>query len=116
MGKLKSVDVTLYYATWCGHCVNMKPEWNRFKENIEGIENTHNSIKIKIEEHEHSELEKKGGGKINGKDIQGYPTIKIKLTCGKEKKEYDFDKYGKERGSDYMTNFIKNVCNGLAKY
>ena len=29
-----SVELTLYHASWCGHCVTFKPEWKKVKKNI----------------------------------------------------------------------------------
>jgi thiol-disulfide isomerase/thioredoxin len=113
---VKSVEITLYYANWCGHCVRFKPAWEELKENISKLKDNHKKVHIKIEEYEHENLSKLGGGKINGVDIDGYPTIKIKLSHGKEEKEYNFDNYGKERNSEYMTKFITNLCNELANY
>jgi hypothetical protein len=110
----KEVEVTLYYANWCGHCVTFKPEWKKFKKNIGDINEKDTGVKIQTKEHEHSELEKMGGGKINDEDISGYPTLKIKLTKGKDSKEYDYGDYGKRDG-EYMTKFIKNLCGELAK-
>lgn len=110
----KEVDVTLYYANWCGHCVNFKPEWKTFKKSIEKMNNKYKNVKIKVDEYEHSNLEKIGGAKINGNDIEGFPTIKIKITNGKESKEYDYGEYGK-RDAEYMTKFVKNLCGELAK-
>jgi hypothetical protein len=115
----KEVEVTLYYANWCGHCVTFKPEWQKFKKNIKDMDNKHKDVKIKVNEYEHSKLEKIGGGKINGEDISGYPTLKIKLTRGNESKEYDYgdcDVSKKEkRNATVMTEFIKNICNGLSE-
>ncbi len=115
MGNKKYIDVVLFHATWCGYCTEMKPEWDKFKENISKMKNKHDGIKINVEEYEHSKLEKIGGGKINNVEIAGYPTIKIKLSNGKDEKEYDYDKYGKKKDSEYMIKFIQNVCEGLAK-
>lgn len=110
----KEVKITLYYADWCGHCVNFKPEWNKFKEHILKIKKRNKDIEIFTKEYEDDELQKKGGGKINGKDIQGYPTVKIKLTMGDKSKEYNYDDYGK-KDSKYMTRFIENVSNEILK-
>lgn len=111
-----SVELTLYYANWCGHCVSFKPEWEKLKNYISQAQNSYNGIDIKTGEYEHDKLEEMGGGKINGKDIQGYPTVKIKLSKKEESKEYDLGDHGKERNADYMVTFIKNVCDGLSEY
>ena len=33
----KSLSVTLYYADWCGHCNDFKPEWKKLNENISNL-------------------------------------------------------------------------------
>jgi protein disulfide-isomerase A6 len=116
MVNSKKIEMTLYYADWCGHCHTIKPEWKKLKENIKDKKNINKNVKIEINEYEHEYLSNIGGGKINGKEIDGYPTIKIKLINGKEENEYNFDNYGKERSANYMTSFIKNLSNFLADY
>jgi hypothetical protein len=122
MVNTKKIEITLYYANWCGHCVTFKPEWNEIKKNISNLSGGNKNIKIKTMEYEHEELEnndggkKNDGGKINDKKIEGYPTIKIKLSCGGNKKEYNFDDYGKERSAKYITDFISNLCYVFDKY
>jgi thiol-disulfide isomerase/thioredoxin len=110
----KAIKVTLYHATWCPACVKFKPNWNKFKDGITNINNKHKDIKMSVEEYEHEELEKMGGGKLNGKDIEGYPTIKVGLTCGKISKEYDYDNFGK-RKAEYMMSFVDNLCKELKR-
>ena len=33
MPSSKPVQITLYHANWCGHCVNFKPTWETMKSN-----------------------------------------------------------------------------------
>lgn len=115
----KYIEIVLYYADWCNHCVKFKPEWEKFKkhmmkDNNKNI-NTENSIKINVSEFNDEQLEKIGGGKINGEDITGYPTIKLRLSNGKESKEYDYENYGKSKDHKYMTNFVKIIHDLLIK-
>lgn len=57
--------IVLYYADWCGHCVHMKPEWNKFKSSC--------PKNVNIGEVEHSSM-----SLLPTKpEIRGYPTIKM---------------------------------------
>lgn len=112
----KSLSVTLYYADWCGHCVNFKPEWEKIGENIKKLKNKYKDINIILEKYSDKDLEKINGGTINNERIQGFPTIKFTLEVNGKKKEYDYSDYGKKRNYNYMFKFINNVCKGLHKY
>lgn len=60
------------YANWCGHCKTLKPEWKKMKKALKKI-NSNVEI-VEIEEAEKDKLEnyKK---RINGLNVNGYPTI-----------------------------------------
>lgn len=65
------LEVRLYYANWCPHCVSFKDTWNQFKEKM--------GDKIKITEYEDEEL-KKGNLPTNVLDdkenyFDGFPTV-----------------------------------------
>lgn len=111
---MPSLDLTLYYSNSCSHCNEIKKQWPRLVKNIKDMGNKYNSVKISAKSYESEETEKKGGGaKINGEDIEGYPTIKFALTACDESKEYE---YLKERDVDKIVDYVKKVCNGLADY
>lgn len=116
----KKLDVTLYYADWCGHCNTFKPEWEKINKNIDKIQKKFKNIKISLNKYSDRELDstdiKKEGGKINNKAIKGFPTIKFSLETKNEKKDFDYTEYGKKRNFEYMFEFINNVCDGLNKY
>lgn len=112
----KKLEVTLYYANWCGHCVNFKPEWQKLTDNIEKIQKKYKNIKISLNKFDDEQLKREGGGKINGNDIKGFPTVKFLLKTDRLEKEFDFSDYGKQRNFAYMYEFINNVCNGLNKF
>jgi len=110
-----SVEITLYFADWCGHCVDFKPEWKKFKENISECQDKYKKIRINATEYEHETLSREGGGKINNMEIDGYPTIKIRLSHkNKGEKEYNYDKYGK-RDAQSMTDFLMRLCDEMGK-
>ena len=71
MNKNKLV---LYYANWCGACVNYKPEWNALKKIL-----NKNGVKTK----EYEETQNK---QIMEKElINSYPTLKIHYGSGDTK-------------------------------
>lgn len=67
-----SKKVTLFYADWCGHCVQFKPTWNELKKVFD-------KSNIKYEEYEDSKDE----DIIAENNIGGYPTIMIENENGK---------------------------------
>lgn len=90
----KSANITLYHATWCGHCKTFMPEWDKLiKQKLDGI--TYNS-------YEAEQIEAQNAT-INGKPLAGFPTIKITLINDGKKTEIDY--MGKRR-ADEITNFI----------
>jgi len=95
-----SVSVTLFHATWCGHCTRFMPEWERMK-NTKNITNN-----IDFMDHEASNMDELDLNEktINGKKIAGYPTIKISVNG----REYEYD--GDRQARDIL-NFIKEKVN-----
>lgn len=68
----KASKVILYYADWCGHCQNFKPEWNKFKQLA-------NENGIKAVDFEANRDAKK----IAEENIDGYPTIMLEYGANK---------------------------------
>ncbi len=91
----KPVKITLFHAEWCGHCVDFKPTWGKMKENKEAWKN------IDFEEYEAGTLSTlpEKTKKVNGEDIIGFPTIKIKIF----EKEYN---YKGSRDQDDIFEFV----------
>ena len=69
--------MVLYYAEWCGHCNDMKPEWQKVVNNFKNKKT--NSNKINIAEIESKHIE----SLPNKPSIEGYPSIKM-YNNGKE--------------------------------
>ena len=77
----QTLDLIYFYTTWCPHCKNSKPEWNKFRDKMENKEingYTINFLEVDCEKDE------KEANKYN---IEGYPTIK--LLKGSSVIEYD---------------------------
>jgi thiol-disulfide isomerase/thioredoxin len=69
--------MVLYYAEWCGHCNDMKPEWQKVVSNFNNKKTNSNKINI-------AEIESKHIDKMPNKpSIEGFPSIKM-YNDGKE--------------------------------
>lgn len=95
MTKMK---LTLYHANWCGHCVKFLPEWNKFKNTIK------NKLDNKIEIHDIESSNVTTDVKIAGKQLEGYPTVKVEYN-GKE-----FEYKGK-RTYEGLSDFVYSRIN-----
>jgi thiol-disulfide isomerase/thioredoxin len=93
---IMSINVTLYHANWCGHCQEFMPEWKNFEKKIKSNGN------VKIQAIEESTLSRDNMPKINGKDIRGFPTIKI----SKGNKEID---YNGERTANALSEYLDKM-------
>lgn len=69
MSNPQNPIIVLVYASWCGHCEQLKPEWEKMKLSVSSALNI-----IEIEESEKEQLEKYK--QMNPSlVINGYPTI-----------------------------------------
>lgn len=88
--------IVLYYADWCPHCKDIKPEWDQLTNYLR--KNTINGKTIDIQKFEESS--------ITGKEIQGFPTVKItddkgvEHDCYCERKAEAYIDYLKKFGSE----------------
>ena len=91
----KKLLVKLFYADWCGHCVNFKPQWDEFKSSPpEGCvvsDFEHNS------ENFEKESELYGG-------ISGFPTIIIQKVG-----DTSYTKYDGERTKEALESHINDM-------
>jgi thiol-disulfide isomerase/thioredoxin len=92
--------VILYYSDMCGHCIQLKPTWDKL---CNSIKNKKDIIIVNVEANNITHLRAK-----YKKNIEGYPTI-IKYSRGK-KSEYE----GNRELAD-MKKFIKPVAKPTAK-
>jgi len=77
------------------------------------MEYKYNGVKISLYQYDDKYLKRNGGGHINNISIEGYPTLKFGLIVNKMKKEYE---YLKERKGNVIIDYVKKVCDGMAKY
>ncbi len=74
-GGGKKVDIILFKADWCGHCIKLKPIWEKVKEKFNNKFNF-----ITYDADKNTELFEKY-------QVDAFPTIIIQ--DGEHKKEYD---------------------------
>lgn len=101
----KSIDLILFYADWCGHCKSFKPEWKKLEDTIKEMDNKIKESVISLKSYEDSVIPQ-GLATINGKEIRGYPTVKITVTDNGKKTEYE---YNGQRTSQAVLEKIKQL-------
>jgi len=92
--------VILYYSDMCGHCIQLKPTWNKL---CDSIKNKKDITIVNVEANNFEHLPAK-----YNKGIEGYPTI-IKYSRGK-KSEYD----GNRELAD-LKRFIAPIAKPIVK-
>lgn len=92
MDRMRSGNwIILYYADWCGHCQDFKPEWERLKSMVPPHINTAEA---------ESEIIPQMPMQPN---IQGYPTMKLYTN------NRDLGDYSGERSSAAILTHLKKV-------
>ena len=95
VNKLKKNNIVLiwFYATWCGHCNNMRKTW------VDLENKPPREMKLaKVESNDYKKYNKSN----NEEEVRGYPTIRL-YHKNKMIKEYDG-----ERDLGSIQNFAKN--------
>ena len=68
-----TLNCTMYYAPWCGHCKTAKPEWEKLEGELNG--KTINGISVNI-----SKIDCDQNPKVaEEQGIQGFPTFKFEM-------------------------------------
>ena len=93
---MTNIEVELYYANKCPNCIEFKPDWNKFKKELNG--------KIICRQYEHSENK----DLIQKRNIKEYPTLRIIVDSNIE--EYN-GSYNFETLYNYVINKMKNNIN-----
>jgi thiol-disulfide isomerase/thioredoxin len=86
-GQEEEITFTMYYAPWCGHCRNAKPEFEKLIDHADKHLINGKKIICKMvncEAEENKDVAKK-------EDIHGYPTFKLKSS--KRKEVYNGDRH-----------------------
>jgi hypothetical protein len=100
----KPIKLTLFHMDGCNPCAQFRPTWDDMK--------SHPMNNICFEEYERADIASMSGGMgtINGKDIAGFPTIKVSIL----KQHYDYK--GNRTQPDileFIRNKLKNKSEGI---
>lgn len=97
----KPIRITLYHASWCGHCVNFMPAWEKMKMDKNACKN------IAFEQHEESTIGSLDDSlrTVGGTDVRsfGYPSIRISVN----NKDYIYE------GPRTVDNIYRSIINSL---
>ena len=100
------INITTFFMTGCGHCVQFEPEWEKLKKAIDTDKKytnySHNEYNATDNETQKAT--------INGESLKGFPTIKITLNKNGKTKEIDY--IGKRRSAEII-DFIEEQINKL---
>lgn len=109
---MTSIETTLYYANWCGHCHNFMGEWEKFSKYVDNSKEK-NGLTIKADKFEESAIRDQKPT-INGKDVRGFPTVKITVKNENgEKAEYEYN--GKRTADDLIDHVTNHAANHFKK-
>ena len=99
--KIKTMPaVVCFHADWCGHCQQLKPEWDSMVKNLK--KKNLNGLLARIEE---KNLDKAQCDK----DIKGYPTIRV-FKNGEKDEDYSGTRESKE-----LTEFVESILSKSPK-
>ena len=99
--KIKTMPaVVCFHADWCGHCQQLKPEWDSMVKNLN--KNNLGGLLARIEEKNLDKAE-------CDKDIQGYPTIRV-FKNGTKSKDYSGKRQSKE-----LSEFVESILSKSPK-
>ena len=101
----EKINLTLFYAEWCGHCKRfMKETWDELKEKFG------NNTDIQLNELNCTDI-KTALKTPAGKDIEGFPTLIINY---KDKNgEYLEDEYRGGRSVQHLTTFLEKFTSEI---
>ncbi len=102
----KIVRITLFHASWCGHCTNFMPTWDQMRQDTSALKN------IEFNAYEDSELGNvpESVKSINGKPARsfGFPTLKVSI----DGQDY---LYGGVRTPEAIYTFILDIIKQIGR-
>lgn len=72
-----TADILFFYADWCPHCKQAKPEWQKFKEQYN--ETVVNNYKLNLIDVNCTSELGESGQLIKTYNVEGFPTIKMNV-------------------------------------
>ena len=112
--KLKnSHGVVLFFMNGCGHCVDMKDEWDAAVDECRntGIGNDNDDFILGAVESGNTDMFQKHGITHN---VSGYPTILYITSEGIERGDTNHEKFQDDRNTKKFVEWIKNKKNSKA--
>jgi hypothetical protein len=106
----KNHGVVLFFMNGCGHCVDMKDEWNAAVDECRntGIGHDNDDFVLGAIESGNTNLFKENGISHN---VSGYPTILYVSSEGIQRGDMNHEKYEKSRTKDAFVEWIKDKKN-----
>jgi thiol-disulfide isomerase/thioredoxin len=100
------VDVYFFFADWCPHCINAKPEWEKFQEEYNGKQI--GKLNIVCTQKDCSETKE---AKFNKSEygVESYPTIKVYI----DKDMNNPIEYDAKITDDRLKMFIEEIEDAL---
>jgi len=93
----KDAEIMFFYVDWCPHCKTALPEWNKFKDEMNGTEVK--GYVIQCIEYNCTSETAEITNLIDKYNIEGYPTIKLI----KDNNVFDYD-------AKPTYNYLKQFC------
>ena len=97
-----NIQIVLYHATWCPHCVKFMPVWHKLEELINKNKIVIECVKV-ITKEASATVEDKF---INEMSVDGYPTIKIILNKNDKKNKTVHEYNGKRDISSILYGLL----------
>jgi hypothetical protein len=106
----KNHGVVLFFMNGCGHCVNMKDDWNMAVDECRssGVGHASDDFVLGAIESGNTNLFKENGISHN---VSGYPTILYISSEGIRRGDTNHDKYENPRTKDEFVKWIKDKKN-----
>ena len=98
--KKKGIVLIWFYATWCGHCVDMEGEWEKLSNN------SPKGLKLAKIESSNMDNYKKSPGE---EELRGFPTLRL-YSKGELIKEYDGER-SYQGIYDFANDYLKKHNN-----
>jgi thiol-disulfide isomerase/thioredoxin len=87
--NVDKIDIYYFYAEWCPHCKNARPEWEKFKGTYHGKLLKNGNVKINCKDMDCSDGSTADAYKEEY-DVSSYPTIKCYID-GDMNEQIDYD-------------------------
>jgi thiol-disulfide isomerase/thioredoxin len=102
---MTTVTATLYYADWCTYCTRFMPEWEKLSRTVRADKLVQGDATFKVNKIEAGN--EPVPPQINGKDISGFPTVKVVVKSNSGTREFE---YQGKRNADELQVYLKMMA------